>query len=163
MFLDVANRNRENRSSLVRVPSPSRRAHSEIRGAIFLRGAHSEIRGAHSCPPRGWSGAGLGVDMLTGAEDSLAWKWKRFLGFLVFGFLVSWFYQMSISCSLEDIGPISKIFEISLDESSSFVGARLFEKCQHVGCPTILHLGNIFSKMLQGIFLIVDVSWCLQR
>ena len=39
---------------------------SEIRGAIFLWGGLSEIWGAHSCHPRGWSGAGVGVGILRG-------------------------------------------------------------------------------------------------
>ena len=57
--------------ALVRAPGPFRGAHSAIRGAIFLREAHSEIREAHSCPPRGWSGAGVGVGKLRGARGSL--------------------------------------------------------------------------------------------
>ena len=57
-----------------------------------------------------------------------------FLGFLVswlFGLLVYWFQkQLSISCSLEAIGPISKIFEILLNGCSSLFGARLFQNDQ---------------------------------
>ena len=94
--------------------------------------------------------------MLRGAGDSLTWKYKRFLGFLVswsltfgflvswcvvVGFLVSWFrgflvskkYQLYMSCFLEDIDLVSKIFKICSDGSSSLFGARLFENCQTFG------------------------------
>ena len=37
------------------------------------------------------------------------------------------YYQMSISCCLLDIGPISKILKNLLDGSTGFVGARLFQ------------------------------------
>ena len=51
---------------------------------------------------------------------------------------------MSISCFSIDMKYISKIWEILLDGSSSFSGARLFEKCQHFGSP------NMFLKMFKG-------------
>ena len=50
-------------------------------------------------------------------------------GFIVLwrcGFMVSKNYQVSMSCFREDIDPISKIFEISLDGSSGLFGPRLF-------------------------------------
>ena len=37
----------------------------------------------------------------------------------------SFYYQIAISCFLEDIDPIFKIYKKQLDESSWFVGARL--------------------------------------
>ena len=106
------------------------------------------------CPPRRWSGAGVGVGMLRGIP--LLENKKGFLVF-GFGFLVSknvlcfqnifvTYYQMSISCFLIDMKYISKILEILLDGSSSFVGARLFEKCQNVGCQK-------FSDMKNNMFL----------
>ena len=105
-------------------------AHSEIRGAIFLWEAHSEMRGAHSCPPRGWTGAGVGVGMLRG---------RGVLGFLVSWFqsvLVSWFQSFLFSkfqrftklpCHVfwEILIPISKIFKNLLDGSSGLIGAKL--------------------------------------
>ena len=79
----------------------------------------------------------------------------RFLDFLVSCFVVSWFlgfnvslfqnfkhsyhvlgallvpyYKISISCSLEDIDPISKIFKNILNGSSDIFGARLFQNFQ---------------------------------
>ena len=42
----------------------------------------------HSCPPRGWSGARVGVGTLRGVWDSLISYLRKFIGFLVFGFLV---------------------------------------------------------------------------
>ena len=81
----------------------------------------------------------------------------------VLGFLVSWFqsskfpkiqrfknhlmsclkilipsYPISISCSLEDIDPIFKIFKKIQDGSSRNFGARLFQDFQSCGFPTIL-------------------------
>ena len=48
--------------------------------------AHSTIVPPSSlCPPRRWSGAGMGVGMLRGTRDSLTWK--KFLGFLVILFI----------------------------------------------------------------------------
>ena len=38
---------------------------------------------APSCPPRMWSGAGVGVGMLRGSGDCLIWKQQKFLGFKV--------------------------------------------------------------------------------
>ena len=59
---------------------------------------------------------------------------------------ISWFlscscpgfkiYQIAISCFLEDIDLISKLFKISLDGSSGFSGARLFKTCQTFGFPS---------------------------
>ena len=57
-----------------------------------------------------------------------------------YGFFVSKIDQISISCFLEDIGLISKIFKILLDGSSSFFGARLFESCQRFGFPKFRYL-----------------------
>ena len=55
-----------------------------------------------------------------------------FIGFLVFCFLVPKMYAELFSCFLEHIDLISKIFKISLDRSSGFAGARLFQNCQKV-------------------------------
>ena len=45
---------------------------------------------AHSCPPREWSGAGVGLGMLRGKGFlGLGFLVSWFLGFLVFGLLVS--------------------------------------------------------------------------
>ena len=52
------------------------------------------------------------------------------LGFLVsrcLGFKVSKIYQIPISCFLEDIDLVSKIFKTLLDRSSGFFGACLFD------------------------------------
>ena len=62
---DFAHRRPIKKADLKREPSHWK--YTELRGG----GAHSEIRGAHSCPPGGWSGAGVGVGMLRGAGDSL--------------------------------------------------------------------------------------------
>ena len=54
----------------------------------------------------------------------------KFIGFKVSGFLgfkVSKIYQISISCFLIDVGPISKVFKILLYASSGCFGARLFQ------------------------------------
>ena len=54
----------------------------------------------------------------------------RLYGFMAvwfYGFLVSQNYQMSMSCYLIDVCPMSMIFKILLNGCSSFVGARLFE------------------------------------
>ena len=104
-----------------------------------------------------------------------------FLGFVFFGFLVSWFmaswflgfevskfqrfeiiqcfwrmlvpyYQISMSCFLVDDDLISKLFKIVLDGSSGFVGACLFENCQHFGCPNCWEFFECFSKN--------EFSWC---
>ena len=42
-------------------------------------------------------------------------------------------YQISISCFLEDIDLIFKIFKISLDGSAGFSGSRLFQNWQNMG------------------------------
>ena len=86
-------------------------------------------------PPR--AGAGVGVGMLRGAGDSPHLKIETFKVSWFLGFLVSWFfvsgfldskiYQISISCFLEDICPISKLIEILSTGSSSFFGAHLFQ------------------------------------
>ena len=72
---------------------------------------------------------------------------SSFLGFLVsknHGFLVSKlhrindsitpYYQLSISCFLMDIDLTSKTFKMLLNGSSGFVGGRLFQHFQIVGC-----------------------------
>ena len=82
-------------------------------------------------------------------------KASWFIGFLVFdccfsfyGFLVSRFYQFSTSCFREDIDPISKMFSISLDGSSDFVGARLFQNRQKQGFPNLeTYKNNIFEDV----------------
>ena len=92
----------------------------------------------------------MGVGMLSG---------KEFLGFLVFGLFVSWFQSFLVpNClSFEDlphfhfmllinIDPIFKIFKICVDGSSSFVGARLFQKLEHQNSEVYKH--NISKKCL---------------
>ena len=74
-------------------------------------------RGALAC----WLLRGTGV---------LGFLVSKFPGFLVseiIGFKVSKLYQNSISCSLEDIDPVSKIFKNVLNGSSGFFGARLVQ------------------------------------
>ena len=44
------------------------------------------------------------------------------------------YYQNYISCFLEDIDPISKIFKNLLDGSSGFCGSRLFQHLQFPVC-----------------------------
>ena len=67
-----------------------------------------------------------------------------FLVSWLLGFEVSWFLGFKVSniCHffpfhvfLIDIDLISKIFKISLDVSSGFFGARIFENCQRLGFP----------------------------
>ena len=48
------------------------------------------------------------------------------------GFKVSKIYQTSISCFLEDIDLISKFFKNSLDGSSVFCGANLFQHLKKI-------------------------------
>ena len=71
------------------------------------------------------------------------WAWDPDLGSWFLAFKVSWFQsfsvskflgfkvskicQISISCFLDDIDPISKIFKNLSNGSSEFVGARLLE------------------------------------
>ena len=71
----------------------------------------------------------LGIPLLENRKVS----W--FLGVLFFGVLVLINYEVSISCFLEDIDLIPKIFKILLDGSSSFSVPRLFDNCQHCGFP----------------------------
>ena len=76
-----------------------------------------------------WSAAGVGVGMLRG-KGFLGFLVSKFLGFKVvwlLGYDVSKIYQIRISCLLEDIEPISKIFKILLDGSAGLFGARLFQ------------------------------------
>ena len=71
-----------------------------------------------------------------------------FYGFMVldlmvvwfYGFLVARIYQVPISCFLMDLEPISKVFKISLDGSSGFVGARLFQNREKCGFPSFRDL-----------------------
>ena len=63
---------------------------------------------------------------------------SKFLGFNAswfLGFKVSEIYQIAISCFLEEIDPISKIFKNSLDGSPGFVGTRLFHHFRNLGFP----------------------------
>ena len=56
----------------------------------------------------------------------LGFKVSWFLGFFVskfLGFEVPKIYQISISCSLQDIDPIPNTFKILLDGSAGFFGA----------------------------------------
>ena len=70
-----------------------------------------------------------------------------FYGFIILYFIVLWFCGFKFSwfqevatfpshAFLTNIGLIAKIFEILLNGSSGFVGARLFEHCQNFGLPT---------------------------
>ena len=75
-----------------------------------------------------------------------------FYGFMVLwlyvfdGFLVPKMYEMFISCFQEDMDRISKSFKILFNGCSSFVGARLFATCQHVGVPDFeISTNNIFN------------------
>ena len=61
---------------------------------------------------------------------------SKALGFKIIGFKVSKIHQMSISCFLEDIDPISKVSKNLLDGSSGFLGIPLFENVQYFGFPT---------------------------
>ena len=90
---------------------------------------------------------------------------SKFLGFRCFCFFASkllsskvskfqktlvLYYHMSMSCFLEDTGPISKVFKNLLDGSSGFPGARLFRfvrksRNQNLKCSHI-----IFFEMIQG-------------
>ena len=99
-------------------------------------------------------------------EGGLGFLVVGFLGFEVswfLGFVVSWFrcflvskfqsfkvskiYQITISCSLEDIDPISKIFKKFEDGSSCLFGACLFPRTKSwisyiMGCITIIFVGD---------------------
>ena len=64
------------------------------------------------------------------------------------------YYQISISCFLEDIDLIFKIFKKLLDESSEFVGLRLFQTCQKQHDVQIVRFPNIiFFENDSGPFL----------
>ena len=63
------------------------------------------------------------------------------------------YHQVCISCFLRDIDPISKIFNILLNGSSSFPGARFFHTCQQVGFPTCWDSYNsYFQKCVSASF-----------
>ena len=102
-----------------------------------------------------------------GFEDS----W--FIGFSVPRFWVSWFqrflvskfqrfkiYQMSISCVLENIGPISDIFKNLLNGSSGLFGARLFMFSNFLVSD---FLKIIHIRMIWAFLELFDVSWCLEK
>ena len=117
----------------------------------------------------GISDKGAGISD-KGAGDSLNYLEMKNLGFLVSWFLgflclfvVSWFlgfkdswrlgfkvpkiYQMSISCLLEDIDPISKIVKIVLDGSPG-----CFRRPSFRTSPT-----NLFPKLgLRNIYIFLD-------
>ena len=128
---------------------------------------HKLIGGdSRSWPPRGWSGAGVGISMLRGAVDSLTWKYW-FLDFWFLGFKVSWFRSSkdptlpTISYFLEDNDPISKIFEKFQDGSSCFVGE--FPKLQKM-ISDISRVENHVFKNDLGFFLgFFEVSRGLRR
>ena len=85
-----------------------------------------------------------------------------FLGFVVsefLGFKDSWFLgskvskicQMSISCFLEEIDPISKISKIILDRSSGMFVARLFEQHEKLNFRSLIT--KLFFENVPGAFL----------
>ena len=61
-------------------------------------------------------------------EDEIG-SW--FIGSLDLGSMVSIIRRTSISCALENIDLVCKIFKILLDGSSGCFGAPLFEHVQH--------------------------------
>ena len=132
-----------------------------------------------SCPPRGWSGAGVGVGMLRGRRGG-SWLLdclvSRFLGFLVFAFLifglfgfkVSWWqsflvqrfkvsmiphYQISMSCFQEDIDPILKIFKKFQDGSSWFPGAPLLQHFRFCRFPKMF-------RYIRQTFIMANLKKC---
>ena len=103
---------------LVRLRRWRRENQTMVHLGLNRRQLSIEHGGAHSCPPRGWSGAWVGVGILRVAGDSLAWKYKMVVWFVVSWLLVSWCsksYQISISCFQEDIGAISNICSFLLN------------------------------------------------
>ena len=60
-------------------------------------GPTARVPHVRSCPPRRWSGAGVGVGMLRDAGDCLTWKQQSFLSSWYQGFLVSWFQGFLVS------------------------------------------------------------------
>ena len=54
-----------------------------------------------------------------------------------------------MSCLLEDIDPISKIFKILLKGSSALFGTCLFQNCQNVGSPkTVCGFSGFFVGVM---------------
>ena len=87
-----------------------------------------------------------------------------FVGFknvLCFQTIVVTYYQMSISCFLVDIGPVSMIFKNCLRGSSPFFGARLFDICHF--CGFLILLGILVSPKIKIVRFVlsghVQKSW----
>ena len=80
-----------------------------------------------------------------------------FYGCVALWFLGIIFYCMSISCFQEDTDPISKIFKIIFNGSSSFVGASLFEHCHFVGFRKII-FGLCFCNS-PDVLIFLKVFW----
>ena len=70
------------------------------------------------------------------------------------------YYQVAISCFLEDIDPMFKLFE-NIGRIVGLFGRRPFQ------CPKNAKLGDVpklrFRKCFAFVVLICGVSWCLQR
>ena len=113
----------------------------------------------------GWSGAGLGIEMLRG---SLVY-W--FIGFWLLGFKLSKFlgfkfskiYQSSISCILGYIDPISENLKFLLDGSSGLFGAPLCQqksKCWFLPISRFIN-NNMFINGLDTFLGIFRDFWWL--
>ena len=89
-----------------------------------------------SCPPRGWSGAGLGVGMLRGVGDSLTWKWKTFL--------VSKFQSLKVSIKVLKF----QSFNVSKTQSFKVPKFQSFKlsKCQNV------KISNLWITICQNVW-----------
>ena len=86
---------------------------------------------------------------------SLVSWFQSFLVSMFLGFKVSWFlgfkvsnvYQMSISCFLEYIDPISTVFKILLDGASRFIGAHRPQQNELVDFRNLeIYKNNIFQN-----------------
>ena len=79
-------------------------------------------------------------------------------------FLVSWFrsfkvpkiYQIAISCSLEDIDPISKSFKILLDGSSVFSAPVFSNMFKHISFPNVetCRSGMLFKEFMFSLIFV---------
>ena len=81
-----------------------------------------------------------------------------------FGKILVPYYHISIACFLEDIDPISKMFNDLLDRSSGFCGACIFQTFWDWRFPKKWDSPKqCFCKVNSDFPNFVEVSWCLQR
>ena len=121
-----------------------------------------------------WSGAGVGVGMLRGAEDSLT---GDFLGFLVYGLLVSWFW-IFLASKFQGFKDLSSFhfmlferywshiqdFQEFIRRCVGMIWRPPFLTSTQISISNILRFINIVvQNMFPDSSWFVQVSWGLQR